>query len=85
MLECDWGLEYELGPAMPIPPYAKARVLGNLNVLYGMRQAAHHEHEEARVETWLAGVKFAEQLPHGMSLIGMVVGQMRVAREYSCA
>lgn len=75
LLECDWGLEYELGPAMPIPPYAKARVLGNLNVLYGMRQAAHHDTKGA-VATWLAGVQFAEQLPHGMSLIGIVVGQM---------
>jgi hypothetical protein len=72
--ECDWGIEMELGPAAPIPPYAKARVLGNLNVLYGMRQVAHHDMNGA-VETWLAGVRFAEQLPHGMSLVGTVVGQ----------
>jgi len=72
--ECDWGVELELGPAAPIPPYAKARVLGNLNVLYGMRQAAHHDMKGA-VETWLAGVRFAEQMPQGMSLIGTVVGQ----------
>jgi hypothetical protein len=72
--ECDWGLEYDLGPAMPIPPYAKARVLGNLNVLYGMRQAAQHDKKGA-VETWMAGVRFAEQLPQGMSLIGVLVGE----------
>jgi hypothetical protein len=72
--ECDWGVEMELGPAAPIPPYAKARVLGNLNVLYGKRQAAHHDTKGA-VETWLAGTRFAEQLPQGMSLIGTVVGQ----------
>lgn len=72
--ECDWGIEMELGPAAPIPPYAKARVLGNLNVLYGMRQASRHDTNSA-VETWLAGVRFAEQLPRGMSLIGTVVGQ----------
>jgi hypothetical protein len=72
--ECDWGLEYDLGPAAPIPPYAKARVLGNLNVLYGMRQASRHDLNGA-VETWMAGVRFAEQLPRGMSLIGTVVGQ----------
>jgi hypothetical protein len=72
--ECDWGVEMELGPAAPIPPYAKARVLGNLNVLYGMREAAHHDMKGA-AETWLAGVRFAEQMPHGMSLIGTVVGQ----------
>ena len=72
--ECDWGLEYDLGPTMPIPPYAKARVLGNLNVLYGKRQAAHGDMKGA-VETWLAGVRFAEQLPQGMSLIGVLVGK----------
>jgi hypothetical protein len=72
--ECDWGIEMELGPAAPIPPYAKARVLGNLNVLYGVRQASRHDTSGA-VETWLAGVRFAEQLPHGMSLIGTVIGQ----------
>jgi hypothetical protein len=71
--ECDWGLEYDLGPAAPIPPYAKARVLGNLNVLYGMRQAAQHDVKGA-VDTWMAGVRFAEQLPQGMSLIGVLVG-----------
>ena len=34
---------YDLGPDAPLPPYAKARVLGNLNVMYGMRQASHHD------------------------------------------
>ena len=71
--ECDWGLEYDLGPETPLPPYAKARVLGNLNVMYGMRQAAHHEMRGA-VETWLAGARFAEQFAQGESLLGVMIG-----------
>jgi len=72
--ECDWGLEYDLGPATPLPPYAKARVLGNLNVLYGMRQAAHQDMKGA-VETWLAGVRFAEHFAQGESLLGVMIGK----------
>ena len=71
--ECDWGLEYHLGPETPLPPYAKARVLGNLNLMYGMRQAAHHDMAGA-VETWLAGVRFAEHFAQGESLLGVMIG-----------
>jgi hypothetical protein len=72
--ECDWGLEYDLGPETPLPPYAKARVLGNLNVMYGMRQAANHDTKGA-VETWLAGVRFAKQFAQGESLLGVLIGK----------
>jgi hypothetical protein len=73
--ECDWGLEYGLGSAMPIPPYAKARVLANLNVLYGLRLAAHHDMKGA-VDSWLAGIRFSEHLPQGMSLIGLLIAKV---------
>jgi len=38
--ECDWGLEYDLGPRASIAYVPKARVLARLNTLDGMRPAA---------------------------------------------
>src|SRR6266446_7947629 len=38
--ECDWGLEYDLGPRASIAYVPKARVLARLNTLDGMRLAA---------------------------------------------
>jgi hypothetical protein len=72
--ECDWGLEYELGPNTPVAHLAKARVLARLNVLYGMRQAARGE-VSAAADTWLAGLRFAEHMAQGASLFGALTAK----------
>jgi hypothetical protein len=72
--ECDWGLEYELGPETPVAHLAKARVLARLNVLYGMRLAARHDSAGA-VDAWLAGLRFARHLTQGASLIGALTAK----------
>ena len=72
--ECNWGLEYDLGPEAPVPPLAKARVLARLNVLYGMRLAAKHDSAGA-VEAWLAGLRFAQHLAQGGPLIGALAAK----------
>jgi hypothetical protein len=66
--ECDWGLEYSLGPSTPIP-FVKnsARALARLNTLYGLRSAAKGETQKA-VDAWLAGIRFSQDLAHGESL-----------------
>ena len=56
--ECDWGLEYDLGPRASIAYVPKARVLARLNTLEGMRLAARRETQKA-VDTWLAGIRFS--------------------------
>ncbi len=71
--ECDWGLEYDLGPDAPIAHLAKARVLARLNVLYGIRMAA--KTDENAVEAWIDGLSSRNILrrvlidgrPHGKS------------------
>jgi hypothetical protein len=68
---CDWGVEYELGPNAPVPHLAKARVLGRLNVLSGMRLAARGQTAEA-VERWLVGVRFSQHLAQGGTLISLL-------------
>ena len=73
--ECDWGLEYDLGPRASIAYVPKARVLARLNTLDGMRLAAKGDSQKA-VETWLAGIRFSQHLTRGGSLIFSLVGKM---------
>jgi hypothetical protein len=72
--ECDWGVEYEAGPAASIAYVPRARVLARLNTLYGMRLAAKGETQEA-VDTWLAGIRFSQHLAQGGSLIFSLVAK----------
>ena len=67
--ECNWGLDYSLGSAMPLAHLPKARVLARLNALYGVRQLARNDADSA-VTTWLAGLRFAQHVGNGISLIG---------------
>jgi hypothetical protein len=67
--ECNWGLDYSLGAAMPLAHLPKARVLARLNALYGVRQLAHNDADSA-VATWLAGLRFAQHVGNGVGLIG---------------
>jgi hypothetical protein len=72
--ECDWGLEYDLGPAASIAYVPRARVLARLNTLYGMRAAAKGDSKVA-VETWLDGMRFSQHLSQGGSLIFLLVAK----------
>lgn len=67
--DCNWGLDYSLGSAMPLAHLPKARVLARLNALYGARQLAKGNVEGA-VATWLAGLRFAQHVGAGIGLIG---------------
>jgi hypothetical protein len=71
--ECDWGLEYSLGPRTPIP-FVKnsARALARLNTLYAMRLAANGDTQKA-VDAWLAGIQFSRHIAEGQSLFGTLV------------
>jgi hypothetical protein len=73
--ECDWGLEYDLGPRASIAYVPKARVLARLNTLEGMREAAKGDSQKA-VATWLAGIRFSQHLTRGGSLIFSLVAKM---------
>jgi hypothetical protein len=66
--ECDWGLEYKRGAKASIAYAPRARALARLNTLEGMRQLARGDSESA-VNTWLAGVRFSEDLARGGTLI----------------
>ena len=71
---CDWGLETELGPNTPIAHLAKARALGRLSVLHGIRLAARGESSQA-IDAWLASVRFSQHVARGGSLIALLSGR----------
>jgi hypothetical protein len=71
---CDWGLEYELGPTMPNAYLAKARALGRLSVLAGMRLAAQGKPSQA-ADAWLASTRFSQHVAQGGSLIALLSGR----------
>ncbi|HZD96357.1 MAG TPA: hypothetical protein VE133_18990 [Candidatus Sulfotelmatobacter sp.] len=67
--ECNWGLDYSLGAAMPLAHLPKSRTLARLNALYGVRQLSRGEADSA-VATWLAGLRFAQHVGKDIGLIG---------------
>jgi hypothetical protein len=79
--DCDWGLEYDLGPRASIAYVPKARVLARLNTLYGMRLAAKGETQKA-IDTWLAGIRFSQHLTSGGSLIFSLVAKMALVSNF---
>ena len=70
--ECDWGLEYDLGPRASIAYVPRARVLARLNTVYGVRAETQGDTQKA-VDTWIAGIHFAQHLSHGGTLIFSLV------------
>lgn len=84
--ECDWGVEYSRGPQASIAFVPRAYVLARLNTLRGMREMSHGE-AQAAVDTWIAGIRFAQDLMKGGSLIfaltakGVMVREMRALNE----
>jgi hypothetical protein len=73
--DCDWGMEYDLGPRASIAYAPKARVLARLNTLYGMRLAARRNTQGA-IDTWLAGIRFSQHLTSGGTLIFSLIAKM---------
>ena len=61
---CDWGLDYELGPDTPVGYVHNALQLGRLNVLYAFHQMINNDKDGA-VRTLAAGRHFAHDVANG--------------------
>jgi hypothetical protein len=72
--ECDWGVEYSLGPEASIAYVPKARVMASLNTLQGVREMARGNNQAA-MDAWLAGIRFSQHLAQGGSLIFALVAK----------
>jgi hypothetical protein len=66
--DCEWGVEYSRGPEASIAFVPRAHVLARLNTLRGIREMAKGQ-SQAAVDTWIAGIRFAQDLTKGGSLI----------------
>ena len=78
--DCDWGVEYSRGPQASIAFVSRALVLARLNMLSGIRQMAKGD-RQAAVETWIAGLRFAQDLAKGGSLIFALTGKNVMLQE----
>jgi hypothetical protein len=54
--ECDWGVDYSAGYATPLQHLTKGRILGDLNLLYGIRALAKHDNPAA-AGAFVAGIR----------------------------
>lgn len=68
---CDWGLEYELGPATPVAHLAKARALARLNGIQAARLLSQGQIERA-TDVWLASVMFSQHIAKDGTLISLL-------------
>jgi hypothetical protein len=79
--DCDWGLEYDLGPFASVAYISKARVLARLDTLEGMRLAAKGDTQKA-VDTWLAGIRFSQDVAKGGTLIFSLVAKRAMTANF---
>ena len=71
---CDWGLDYELGPQTPVEYARKSLELGRLNVLYAFHLSLAGD-KEGTTRTLIAGVHFSHDVAAGGSLFATIVAK----------
>jgi hypothetical protein len=78
--DCDWGVEYSQGPRASIAFVPRARVLARLSTLQGIREMAKGQ-GQAAVDTWLSGIRLAQDLTKGGSLIYALTASSALRQE----
>ena len=74
---CDWGLDYQMGPATPVDYARKALILGRLNALYAFHLLIAGEKDKA-VNVLAAGVRFSHDVANGATLFATLVAKSLV-------
>lgn len=75
---CDWGIDYALGPNAPVEFVRKALTLGRLNVLYAFHLLRSGDKDGA-VRALAAGVRFSRDVSNGGSLFAVLVAKSLLA------
>ena len=74
--ECSFGFDYRHAERTPVWFVMRARRLAQLNGFEGIREMAHGD-SRAAVNTWLAGLKFAQDVSRsGPVIVALVAGAM---------
>ena len=71
ILNCDWGVDYQLGPDAPVDYIRKSLAVGRLNVLYSFHLLINHDTDGA-VRTLVAGLRFSHDVANGGTLFAAV-------------
>jgi hypothetical protein len=71
---CDWGLDYEMGPDTPVEYVRKALVLGRLNILYAFHLLVIGDKDKA-VSVLASGVRFSHDVANGGTLFATLVAK----------
>ena len=71
---CDWGIDYALGPDAPVEFVRKALTLGRLNVLYAFH-LLQNGNKDGAVRTLSAGVRFSHDVANGGSLFAALAAK----------
>ncbi len=71
---CDWGIDYQLGPEAPVDYVRKALELGRLNVLYAFHLMITGDKDGA-VRALAAGVRFAQDVAKGGTIFATLVAK----------
>jgi len=69
---CDWGLDYKLGPDTPVDFARKGLALGRLNVLYAKHLILTGDEKEA-ARTLASGLRFSHDIANGGTLFASAV------------
>ena len=69
---CDWGLDYEMGPDTPVDYVSKAVRLGRLNVFYSYHLLTVGDKDRA-VRALAAGVRFSQEVANGGTLMASLI------------
>lgn len=81
---CDWGLDYELGPDTPVEYVRSALELGRLNVLYAFHQMINGDKDGA-LRTLAAGMHFAQDVAKGGSLFATLAAKDLLESHFQAA
>jgi hypothetical protein len=79
LANCDWGLDYELGPETPIDYVGRATALARLNVFYAFHLVGAGDKEGA-VQALVAGLRFSRNIADGGPLIATLLAKDSLAK-----
>jgi hypothetical protein len=71
---CDWGLDYQMGPDTPVEYVRKALVLGRLNALYAFHLQVIGD-KDGSVRALATGLRFSHDVANGGTLFATVVAK----------
>jgi hypothetical protein len=74
LANCDWGLDYALGPETPIVYVGKATALARLNVLYAFHLQIIGD-KEGTARALVAGLRFSSDIANGGSLLATLLAK----------